>query len=254
VDAPTGRVFVVPYGDPCVEFCDGPAHLVVLNARLTEVVKRIRVPGSLGSIAIDSGSQRAYVLGDDGVVVVSTRSLEVVGLFRFTGRATDIAVDTAADRVDVVTHGGILIVIDARSGHVVARRKVGKGGRTFEEPAVAVDPRSHRVFGTDPATHRLWAVGAGAHLVGSARFPDDFLEDVAIDRIHHVAYVAADRRVNGSYTGSLFAVDTRTLKVKSKVEVGSVPYRLAVDAHRSRIYVSDNIENVVWVVSASSAA
>ena len=149
----------------------------------------------------------------------------------------------------MTTRRGDLIVIGQRSGKVLARRKVGRGATNAEVPAVAVDLHAHRVFGTDPVGRRLWVVSPN-RLIGSVTFPDHtHLEDLAVDGVHHIVYLATSRPAGDSSVGSLVGVDTRTLAVESSIELGSYPYRVAVDPHRYRVYLTDQVKKMLWIVS-----
>jgi DNA-binding beta-propeller fold protein YncE len=149
VDERTGRVFVAG------EDGSGLGDVSVLDVMSGRLVRSVTVGQAPGPIAVDQRTGRAFVLNQnsDSVSVLDTHSGALVHTTNPGRDLFDLAVDEQTGRVFVANGSNVQVngrlsvpdgsvsILDATSGRLVRRVTVG-----VLPTAVAVDPRSGRVF------------------------------------------------------------------------------------------------------------
>ncbi|QLY29660.1 protein kinase domain-containing protein [Nocardia huaxiensis] len=203
--------------------------------------------GNDGDIAIDSASQRAYVVNsvDNTVTVIDTRSRTVAATVGVGEYPRGVALDSAArtayviNSVSAVGNQSTVSVLDMTTNTVTATIPTGKNST-----AIAFDSGTHSLFVVDkndtaPADQRysLTVIDPAAKTV-TATIPLGSVpaEAVTIDSSTHTAYVTTrtDRAVK--------VVDTVAHTVRATIPLqahGDTYDRITIDTGRRTLYITD---------------
>ena len=231
--------------------------LKVLNTSTLKVTRTVRVgPGATAIVAAGTGAgQFAYVTqlasgGSSGhVVVVRTSNARVVKKIKLGAGAQSAAATRSGHSVWVGgAVSGRIWVVSTRLQKVVRRISVSRSG-----PVMSI--------AFTPGGKRAWVSGLGGVSVVSVA-SGKLLAFVPIARIfpHAADLNAGPLALNSSGTsalvlnstfpdnparGTVAVINTRTLRVTSRIRVGTEPTGLAIDGKRNTAYVTNFQDDTV---------
>lgn len=178
-------------------------------------------------IVVDAAGEQLYtanyVSGD--VTVIDAQTMAVVNTIDVPGKPVAIAIAKAT--VYVADHASRTVyAISLKTGKTTARYRTGR-----DPVAVAVDPKSGRLFVANGDKHTIWAYSiASRKRVGTIS-----LSALAL------AVDTADLKLYGGWSiGLVSAYNTRNLALIGHTYVGSLT-GIAVDSRRQRLYTVSSI-------------
>ncbi|MBI5117871.1 YncE family protein [Candidatus Poribacteria bacterium] len=217
------------------------AHLVPALERRAAVLD-----ARVGGVGLTPGSAIIVSADTREIVTVDTRTNQVVSRFSLRDRPEDVAVDPQGRNLYVtMKYGDSLLTIDAKGDGSITRTSIGGSPRVL-----AVRPDGQVVYVTNDADSTVAVVGvlqAGAQSGVQATI-NVGNGPVALAVSHDGSKLYCVNRDSAT----LSAIDTRINQVISTRRVGHSPNAIALSPDDATIYVSDSIDDRVYVVKANS--
>jgi len=229
--AGTGRLFVVNSAIAGSSYPGGPGYhnpdgsVDVLDARTLRLIHSVRIAPGTRTAAVDARRGRIYILGS----------------------YTDAQDSGAPDP----TSPGSVTVLDARDGRVLHTIDVGHA-----PTALALDPRTGRVFVTDRDSHDVTALdGGGGHVVTTiplATAPFDVAVVPSPPRHPGAGRVFVATIGSVPAGRSVVMLDARSGAGVGAANAGYGARALAVDARANRVFVAT--DTGISVLDATTGA
>ncbi|MFE3188104.1 serine/threonine-protein kinase [Nocardia sp. NPDC059240] len=239
----------------------------VIDTTSRTVIDTIKADGGLGCVALDPGTQFAYVNNIKDLEVVDAAARKFTETIRIPwGTPTKVLVDPGTHTVYVVSQTGGWSVVDPVSRTVTATFDT----KDFMPLSVALDPSTHTAYVTSSQLSSMSVIDLASRTVTAAIDIGGRPKEIAIDPSTHTAYVTngegrsvsvvdlglrrvtATIDIGGSQSGVAVDPATHTLYAVSK---GSVPSVQIIDTVSRRISATVRIEDSQpWDPSADSVS
>lgn len=286
VVSPGGRyVYTADQGS---SFSAHDGTVTIVDTTTNTVTATVHIGGSVQSLAVGAGGASVYVVSvnesDDGgtVSILDTATNTITATIGLAAGnyPSSVAVTPDGETLVVASHDGTITVIDTFTKAVV--RTLGVGGYANR---VAVSPDSQQVWvahddnypqvsvitlsngqvediatGDYPSTQdvivspdgsRAYVLGDGITIVDTstkaviATVAGVFGRDLAVSPDSRYLYLA-------SGDGTITVIDTVTRAVTKTIDIGAGLSAVALSADGGRLYVTNNIEEIVTAVEVYS--
>ena len=236
VDAQGARVYVT----------SPPDTLITIDAATTSVVSTVTMAAT--QVAASPASTRVYVTGGTFVSVVDATTGTVTATIPACFSPQGVAVNRTETRAYVACFAeSAVAVLDTVQNQLLAKVPVGAQPRH-----IALSPDGTRVYVTTGSSVDVISA-ATQTVVAQIAVPNAQLGGVASSPDGTRVYVAK-AKVTPTGSDELLVVDTSSYAIAGHVAVGKGPTGVAVTPDSRQIYVSDNLDDTVSIVDATSQA
>jgi DNA-binding beta-propeller fold protein YncE len=244
LDPTTHHLFVADPADALT-----PSLVQMLDSRTGARLATIQLGHQVAALAVDPRHGRVLVADETGgtLSLLDARSGALLRTIPLGLLHMALAVDARTARAFVVgpagaalsfsgdgEMAGLLSVLDTASGKLIRRPQVGSG-----PSAIAVDPRTGRVFVACAGDDTVWVLDARSGALVRTITLDVAPTALAVDARRGRVYVAS------AATGMLSLVDAASGMLLSTLRIDpfaslayTLPDALAVDEARDRVYLS----------------
>ncbi len=243
VNVNTNRIYVSNNNGNQVSVIDGNRNVALPSIQLTQTGNI-----DLQQVAVNSKTNRIYVASANqnlaaNFFVIDGKSSKVIAKLSIRNSEV-VGVDTTRNLIYVATSGFAdnVVVVDGATNSIVNKFSIPNSGSGFQ--SIAVDETNNRLYLVDDVYELLRVVDAptGATLGTVGGF--NFLLDVDGFRNQEMAVVTSAHDNKISY------IDTSSFQVVKDVTVGNYAWGVAINQTTKRVYVSNQGDNTVSVVSA----
>lgn len=239
-----------------IDQCD--AVIRVIDGSLNKVIADVRVDGMPRKLAVNPRTNRIYVVTDfgsfrdsklsviDGLKNIVIETIEIDDIPQWI----DINPETGKIYLAVsnpFTETGSLTVIDGRNN-----KKINKVHLNFRPNGLTINSRTNRVYVADSIGNDIYVIsGSENKVIATVNIGEDltFEMGLAVNPTTNKIFITTYDGEPGS--GKVIIMNGKTNKVIDVVNTGDGPVGIDVNARTNRIYVADNLNHKLTVISRS---
>ena len=226
------------------------------HAFVSKIVATITVGKGPAGIGVDPVAQKVYVVnslgGSNSVSVINASDDNVTNTIGVGLEPLGIALNPNTKMIYVADFGESKIsVINSTNNHLVANVTVG-----FQPGKIAINTKTNMIYAIQQGVndHTISVInGTTNQLVKSIDFGSVDTTGIAVNENKNLVFVTYRINPGGNTTwlGEVSAIDGKTNTIIKTIKVGLGPTDIAINPKTNMIYVSDIVENDVYVINGA---